>query len=239
MQGVTATYYRGSDLSATPALQRSEAGVAADWASAAPLDPPFTTVWSGALYVSRYGAYSLFLDSTQPASVTIDSQIVLDIPTGQQSVDLSLYGGFHTLSVSASVTRREGSLSLRWRTPDAAEQIIQRNVLYTLDVARNGLIGKYFRNNAWSGQPAIQQKDLFIAPNDLLPAPFSIEWEGKIYAPADGAYVFGAQSDDGSLLYIDGKLAVDNGGHHSDRYVEGRVTLTQGLHDLRPALLPG
>jgi DNA-binding beta-propeller fold protein YncE len=152
---------------------------------------------------------------------------------GLQSTSLALYGGFHDLQVETNVQQASGQISLRWKPPDAQEQVIPRSSLYALDIASNGLLGKYYRGNSWAGQPAIEQKDLFVFPNDLLPAPFSIEWEGQIYAPQEGQYAFGTSSDDGSLLYIDNKLVVDNGGHHADRYLEGRIQLTQGLHTIR------
>jgi sugar lactone lactonase YvrE len=231
-QGAIASYYRGTQPVGSAAVERAEESVSANWVNA-PLDPPFAVSWRSALYVARYGPHTIILESSEPATVTLDNQVILTASNGVQSTALTLYGGFHALDVTAVVTKRDGLLNLRWKTPDGAEQAIPRSSLYSVDVAANGLLGKYYRGNAWAGAPAIQQKDLFIFPNDLLPAPFSIEWEGMIYAPQDGQYVFGSQSDDGSLVYIDGKLVVDNGGHHSDRYVEARVTLTQGLHDLR------
>jgi tripartite motif-containing protein 71 len=51
--------------------------------------------------------------------------------------------------------------------------------------------------------------------------------------PVSGPYVFGTTSDDGSLLYLDGQLVVDNGGHHGDVYSEGRIQLQEGFHDIR------
>lgn len=231
-QGAVLAFYRGSTAE-LPFSERSAETIVADWAVDRPLDAPFTAVWRSALYVSRYGNHALTLESTHPASVTLDSQVILDMPGGRQTVELSLFGGFHTLQVQSTVAGNDGKLSLAWRTPDAGEQSIPRTSLFSVDVATNGLVGKYYRGNSWAGAPAIQQKDLFIFPNDLLPAPFSIEWEGKIYAPRDGQYVFGTQSDDGSVLYIDGKVVVDNGGHHADRYMEGRITLTQGVHDIK------
>lgn len=230
--GVNAAYYVGGDVGPAPTLERREDALGGDW-STAPLEPPFTALWRGALHVPRYGPHTLILETTQPATVTLDGQVVLASAGGAQSANLTLFGGFHSLEVQAFVTARAGSLSLRWRTPDGQEQPVAAGSLFTLDVASNGLLGKYFRGNNWSGSPAMLQKDLFIFPNDLLPAPFSIEWEGEIYAPTDGQYLFGTASDDGSLLYIDDKLVVDNGGHHSERYVEGRVNLSEGLHKLR------
>src|SRR4030042_3284668 len=77
------------------------------------------------------------------------------------------------------------------------------------------------------------QLDPFIAPNDVLPSPFSIEWRGKIYGPVSGQYVFGTTSDDGSYLYVDDQLVVDNGGHHGDVYLEGQIQLEGVFHGLR------
>jgi len=232
-QGVKAAYYAGGDRSSNPALRRTEDTIAADWATAAPLDPPFGVVWTAALFAGRYGQYVLTLESSHPATVTLDSQVAITTTGGEQRASLNLIGGFHNLQVETTVPSRSGTLSLRWKPVDGSEQVIPRSALFTLDLGSNGLLGKYYRGNAWAGAPVIQQKDLFVSPNDLLPAPFSIEWEGKIYAPQDGQYVFATSSDDGSQLWIDNKLVVDNGGHHSERYVEGRTNLTEGLHDIR------
>ena len=38
--------------------------------------------------------------------------------------------------------------------------------------------------------------------------------EGSLYVDG-GSYDFQVQSDDGSLLYIDGELVIDNDGNHS------------------------
>ena len=231
VQGATAAYRSGA-AGATQGVTRTEQ-IAADWSTWAPATAPFTTTWNANLYAPKFGSYGLVLESNHPATLTLDNQVLMTTTGGTEARTTPLYGGFHNLQVTTSVPKSDGRLSLRWKPPDGQEQVIPRESLFTFDLAANGLLGKYYRGNTWSGSPAAQQKDLFILPNDLLPAPFSIEWQGKIYAPQDGQYAFGTSSDDGSLLYIDDKLVVDNGGHHSERYVEGRTTLTQGLHDLR------
>ncbi len=45
-------------------------------------------------------------------------------------------------------------------------------------------------------------------------------------------YAFGTNSDDGSYLFIDGQMIVDNGGHHGDVYREGMIQLAEGFHDI-------
>lgn len=43
-------------------------------------------------------------------------------------------------------------------------------------------------------------------------------WTGWIQAPASGTFTFYLESDDGSRLYIDGVLRVDNGGGAVDAH---------------------
>jgi hypothetical protein len=55
---------------------------------------------------------------------------------------------------------------------------------------------------------------------------------GNINIPADGDYTFSLNSDDGSLLYVDGNLVVDNGGGHAPVTISGTTFLTTGPYFL-------
>ncbi|MDX2279310.1 MAG: alkaline phosphatase D family protein [Saprospiraceae bacterium] len=59
---------------------------------------------------------------------------------------------------------------------------------------------------------------------------FALVYQGLYEMPATGAYDFFTLSDDGSRLYIDDRLVVDNGGSHSLRRRGGLVALEKGLH---------
>ncbi len=61
---------------------------------------------------------------------------------------------------------------------------------------------------------------------------FSVEWNGTISAAANGTYAFQLNSDDGSWLFIDSALIVNDGGAHGPLIVTGTVTLSQGLHQI-------
>ena len=61
---------------------------------------------------------------------------------------------------------------------------------------------------------------------------YAIRWTGAIDVPSTGSYTFYTNSDDGSRLYIDGALVVDNDGLHAVREEQGTVYLTAGCHDL-------
>ncbi len=49
-------------------------------------------------------------------------------------------------------------------------------------------------------------------------------------AGVNGTHAFTLNSDDGSLLFIDGGLVVDNGGAHAPQTTSGSTSLTAGLH---------
>jgi alpha-L-fucosidase len=55
---------------------------------------------------------------------------------------------------------------------------------------------------------------------------------GNIVVPADGVYEFVLTSDDGSRLWIDGELVVDNDGLHGSTAKSGVVALAKGQHSI-------
>ena len=62
---------------------------------------------------------------------------------------------------------------------------------------------------------------------------FYVVWTGKIRIPADGAYTFFLESDDGSRCFIDGAQVVDNGGLHEMQESPGKVELKAGDHVIK------
>jgi hypothetical protein len=62
---------------------------------------------------------------------------------------------------------------------------------------------------------------------------FAYEFHTWIKIPEKALYRFYTFSDDGSRLYIDEQLVVDNDGSHSEQYAYGTVALDAGFHSLR------
>jgi alpha-L-fucosidase len=79
-----------------------------------------------------------------------------------------------------------------------------------------------------------------VATFDLTPRTremqFAFEFRGFIDVPATGVYHFYVRSDDGSRLWLDDVLVVDNDGLHSSRELSNAVALEKGLHPLRVAM---
>jgi len=53
---------------------------------------------------------------------------------------------------------------------------------------------------------------------------------GVLKVPENGAYTFFLESDDGSRLYLDGELLVDNDGKHGMREASAKAELSAGCH---------
>jgi putative heme-binding domain-containing protein len=69
--------------------------------------------------------------------------------------------------------------------------------------------------------PQLQQRDQF-----------ALRCTGKLSVSRAGRYVFFIASDDGSRVYLDGQLLIDNDGLHGMVEKRGAVELTAGPHDL-------
>ncbi len=59
---------------------------------------------------------------------------------------------------------------------------------------------------------------------------FAFIFKGYIDAPVRGVYTFRTTTDDGSVLYIDGKLVVNNDGGHAPTAAQGMIGLDAGFH---------
>lgn len=70
-------------------------------------------------------------------------------------------------------------------------------------------------------------------PGTKMSDHFYVRWTGKLRIPKDGRYTFFTESDDGSRLWIDGKVIVDNGGLHAMEEKSGEMDLKAGDHDLK------
>ena len=61
---------------------------------------------------------------------------------------------------------------------------------------------------------------------------YVVRLRGQLHVADGGEHTLWTSSDDGSHLFVDGELVVDNDGLHADQRQEGAATLTAGWHDL-------
>lgn len=67
----------------------------------------------------------------------------------------------------------------------------------------------------------------------------ALRFHGIITIAKEGEYEFFTKSDDGSRLYIDEKLVVENGGIHPEQERSGKIKLTTGEHTIRVVYFDG
>jgi hypothetical protein len=114
-----------------------------------------------------------------------------------------------------------------------------------LGIARNvatmpeGLTGTYFPDVGWSAAPLPLTIDLQPSTDSLIkawhgnpPQVFSATWIGSFVTVRPDSYTFGTVSDDGSWVYVDGRLVVDNGERHPARQATGTIDLEPGVHEV-------
>ena len=67
----------------------------------------------------------------------------------------------------------------------------------------------------------------------------AIDYTGRFWISEPGTYRFALASDDGSILYIDDKIVIDNDKQHPVIEKEGKVKLKVGVHRIRLSYLQG
>ena len=68
---------------------------------------------------------------------------------------------------------------------------------------------------------------------------FAIDYTGRFYIQKPGSYGFALESDDGSKLYIDDVLVLDNDCRHPAMAVAATVPLSGGIHRIRISYFQG
>jgi beta-glucosidase len=105
-----------------------------------------------------------------------------------------------------------------------------------------GLLGEYFVGSERTGTPKLVRVDATVdfrwelaSPAPELPDDhFTVRWSGKLTPPKSGLYALALRSDDGSRLYLDGKLLIDNWGDHPPTLKTAQLALVGGkVYDIR------
>jgi hypothetical protein len=68
---------------------------------------------------------------------------------------------------------------------------------------------------------------------------FAIDYNGRFWIEQPGRYRFSLLSDDGSKLFIDGHMVIDNDGVHAAVEKEKSLNLKRGIHRIRISYFQG
>lgn len=107
---------------------------------------------------------------------------------------------------------------------DGDSDPVGKEFLFTSeDASENGLLAEYFANKNLEGDPArikVDEKIKFswnwTGPfEDFQDDEFSVRWTGYLKVPKSGSYTLDVSADDGTRLYIDDKLVIDDWKDHA------------------------
>jgi alpha-1,2-mannosyltransferase len=108
-----------------------------------------------------------------------------------------------------------------------------------------GLTRMYYDNVEWAGTPLTTTRDRSLDLTRIkrefpgITENYSLQWVGVIFIPASGKYQFTTISDDGSALYIDKQMVVDNRGFHGFQKRTGTVYLEKGFYPIQIRYMQG
>jgi 4-amino-4-deoxy-L-arabinose transferase-like glycosyltransferase len=236
--GLTGNYYRGPDWQGQPFLTRTDRGIVFEqgWN---PLpsgeEGPFSVVWSGTFFAPSPGEYGLDLHSQGRSWVSVDGELVAG-NQGAPSVDgsggVAVAEGLHSLEVWLSADNSVGEVALYWTPPGRVPEPIPDNLLFTVPLSDQGLLGHYYRGTDWQGLPQIQEVDRVLSFRwhdvPIHGGHWGVEWQGKLLIETPGRYRFSIVTNDRGWVTIGGQPLIQGGRSNSS----GEIELAAGEHDM-------
>jgi hypothetical protein len=213
-------------------LVRQEKNINSDWSDGDPAPFPSSVEWKGVLFAPTYGSYRIVARSPSPLELSIDEVPIAFQGDSEQTADLLLAKGTHTLQIRTQ--GMAGHYELSWLPPSETETPIPPSAFLLPPITNNGLLARYYANGQWEGTPAFTQIDPWINfyfQTTPLPRPYTVEWVGNISIPSDGHYLLGLESIDESSLWLDDKQILND--QTPNQYQEAGVDLSAGLHSIR------
>jgi hypothetical protein len=212
----TANFYNNKDLSGKPVLTRWDNTIDFDWGHGSPApqvnNDNFSASWVRNVYFDA-GTYRFDATMDDAMRVYIDGNIIIDSWTDSQE---------HTLSRDYYLNQGDHKIVVEYY--EAGGVAIARFKWQPVSSGSGGGAyypnwkGEYFNNTTLSGAPVMVRDDQYVSFNWGYgsPAPgivnsdyFSVRWT-KTINTNPGYYRIFITSDDGSRLYVNNVLLIDN-----------------------------
>jgi hypothetical protein len=129
--------------------------------------------------------------------------------------------------------------SLDWKIGQADFVPVPPQALFHVSGIRQGLLGTYWSNQDWQGNPLFHQVTpfLLLAWPDEQPVvpngPFSARFTGALHIVDGGSYQFRVEADDGARLTIDGSTLGEGLTAGQPNTIEASMDLTAGDHPIQ------
>ncbi len=172
----------------------------------------------GVIYAPQYDRYTFTFASG--ANVQIDNAPVVS------GTPVELAEGNHRIAVTPADT------ALTWQYSGIDQvQTVPSYDLFHGAVTPNGLLASFYANGNFAGTPAAERVYPFayqyvhVVP---MNRPYSVRYDGYLYAPVTGEYQFRVRGRDSGALDIDGRNVIP--ATPPDQDGAAALTLTQGWH---------
>lgn len=188
---------------------------------------------------------NLFMDSvtvnlaTATAGATVHYTLDGSEPTQQSPVFNAPLVLKNTTQINAKAFK-DGFQPSNTLSIQATKAVLNRGKIILDHQPKNGTTYKYYEGHF---QKVADMQQKHFVEKGIVSEPsldkarqedhYGFEFSGLIDVPEDGVYTFQIRSDDGSVLYIDQTLVVDNDGSHAAIPATGSIALKKGWHSYR------
>lgn len=227
-----------------------------------PFNDYFFVRWTGKIRIPKAATYTFHVSSDDGARLFLYDREILNNDgiheTSEKSGAVELPAGDHDIRLEYYEEKNLSECLLSWSFPGQDKELIPEAALWHVEKPalvrpfenQFGLNGDFYVGaGVWNQLPVllgdetpsfsrVDERIDFSPTNGVFPgtkltASFLVRWTGRIVIPVDGDYTFFVESDDGSVLFIDGKKVVDNDKDHPPLEISGEVTLKEGKHDIQ------
>ena len=162
---------------------------------------------------------------------------------------LTLDKGRHSFRVEYFNREGPGGLIVEWQGPGTSRSVVPASALFSSKPVPRGLLAKFYATpRPLSALPAFPPNSnllkTIVVKNLNFPSSYDFGnlgistrfagvFEGYITVPKTGKWTFFTSSAQGSKLYIDDSVVVNNNGVHGNTEKEGTLHLIKGSHSFR------
>lgn len=182
--------------------------------------------WDGAIRLEHGGDYVLHGEN--------GLQVFLD----SQPIDGTHYFGRGIYRLHVVSDGPFGSQAhLLWQIPGGQSMPVPPQALFRITGQQQGLLGTYWPNMNWAGDPLFHQVTPFLLlawPDEQpIPGEFSARFTGSLRVVESGSYQFRIEADDGARLTLDGAVLGEGliAGQPND--FNATIDLTAGDHPIQ------
>jgi len=205
--------------------------------------------WSGFLVARSKGKYQFKLNSDDGSMLYIDNRRVcnndgLHGMRRSRTAKHNLVKGQHRLRVEYFEKSGAKGMKLSWKSKNMGNKWRLVTSKYLQYQPKKGLKEEIFYKTNGDKIPNLNRRPdamrvVTKVKYDMTDRPwmgftakdnFAVRWSGKLRVTNGGPYRFSLYSDDGSRMFLNKKLLVNNDGKHGWRQVEGNAKIRGGSH---------